>query len=43
MKGKFTSTSRFDGTLQFSVDVPAGDFSAPAHCDYPPTPIHLNG
>ena len=43
MKGKWTSTSRFDGTLQFSIDVPAGDFSQPAHCDYPPTPIRLNG
>jgi len=43
MKGKFTTASRFDGTLEFSADVPAEDFSAPAHCDYPPTPIHLGG
>jgi hypothetical protein len=43
MKGKFTSASRFDGTLEFSADVPAEEFSAPAHCDYPPKPIHLGG
>lgn len=43
MKGQWTSASRFDGTLEFSVDIPAEGSSAAGHCDYPPTPIHLNG
>ena len=43
MKGKWVSTSRFDGTLQFTADIPSAEYSTGAHCDYPPTAIRLNG